>query len=232
MKYNFLNNPTFDSSKIKDFTKFLFVFDGAYAYSPKRFNAYLKSHKEKSPISSKITKIIDTEKRRVSYTPLLDMLFNSHYKDTHLIFYFAQTSIKDAKRLAAQIQNEHDNFEVSILGYSWGGDASMRFAKHLQNKNIKVKSMFTLDPIRRGFMFLGFRKSIKSDLAYFRKLENVEKYFNIYQKTDRFALPLIHLRGNRVEGADLNLNLSDIDSRASHVNLHSFQEVKSLLSNN
>jgi methionine salvage enolase-phosphatase E1 len=110
MKYNFLNNPTFDSSKIKDFTKFLFVFDGAYAYSPKRFNAYLKSNNEKSPISSKVTKVIDAEKRRVSYTPVLDMLFTSELKDSHLIFYFAQTSIKDAKRLTAQIQKAHNSY--------------------------------------------------------------------------------------------------------------------------
>lgn len=208
--------------------KLLFVFDGAYAYSPKRFKAYKDHFPNIKNLSNSIKAEIDLEKQRVSYTPLLDMIFETEIPVTHSIYYYPQGSIKKAKETIKFIPLT--NTSIDIIGYSWGGDAAIRFIRYLKVKNISVNKVYTLDPIRRGSMFLGFTKSIKGNLDYFKKETNVSKHFNIYQKTDKYSLPLIHLRGNKVLGADYNFNLSEKYLDASHVNLHLFDEVKGFLS--
>lgn len=207
--------------------KLLFVFDGAYAYSPKRYKAYQKYYPELQSIPKELKEKIDREKIRVSYTPLLDMIFKTDLPSSHEIYYYAQTSIKGAKKVIELSYTS--NSSIDIIGYSWGGDAAMRFIRYLKTKNIKVNKVHTLDPIRRGLFFVGFINSVNGNSKYFTKEENVLKHYNIYQKTDRYSLPLIHLRGNYIDRADFNLNLSELDKSASHVNLHLFDEVNNFL---
>ncbi len=226
--YFLLNTYFEDSCTIKTMNKsLLFLFDGAYAYSPKRYNAYQSNHKDLSQIPSHVLSKINIERKRVSYTPFLDLVYSSKYPKTHTIIYSAQTSIKKSLKAIDSLKETKD-FQIDVAGYSWGADAAMRFIRKLKRRGIKVNKVLTLDPVRRGLFFTGFIKSINGNTDYFRKEENVQLHHNIYQKTDKFSLPLIHIRGNLVHGADLNINLSEQSKQASHTNLHKFRDVQEL----
>lgn len=226
---DFLNKKTCDYFLERNLPNLTLIFDGAYAYSPKRFNAYVKFVKKNKPIPLEVQKIIDREKARVSYTPLLDMVFNSKYKSTSYLLYYPQTTIRKAKRMLCALKNEKKQVQINLIGYSWGGSAVMRLLKFSEKNGVFIKNVYTLDPIKRGTFFLGFQESINNNSKYFYKPKNVMNFKNIYQKTDIFSLPLIHLRGNEVLGADYNFNLSSKYPNASHVNLHTFEEVQNLL---
>lgn len=206
----------------------LFIFDGAYAYSPKRFKVYKEYSENFSRIPENIKRKLAFEKKVVSYPPILDLVFKSTFPKTHEIIYSSQIAINKSIKKINKIININD-YKIDIVGYSWGCDASMRFIRYLKEKGIKVNKVFTLDPIRRGPFFAGFIKSINSNDSYFTKESNVSKHFNIYQKTDRFSLPLMHLRGNSIDKADYNFNLSKLYNHASHTNLHTFIEVQEFL---
>lgn len=218
---NELNDSTFEDLKSTD--EYLFVFDGAYAYGPKRFAALETSRKSGQAPGIKTQVIIDKEKSSRSATPVLDIIYQEDLPKNLRIFYFSQVSIIKAKKMIAKIVKFNPAAPISILGYSWGGDAAQRLINWTFKKGIKIKSVYTIDPIRRGFMWLGFIKSIKSNSLYFKKRSNVGLFYNVYQKSDHFCLPLIHLRGNFVKDADININLSIENPLTNHIDIETFK---------
>lgn len=80
---------------------------------------------------------------------------------------------------------------IILIGFSWGGTTAMNVVKKLEDLDIEVELVFTIDPVPRavvrdGIMGAGFTKS-----------SNVKTHINFYQ---RIAFP----KGQSVANADVN----------------------------
>lgn len=214
--------PSLESIKDKD--QLIFNFEGAGGYSPKGLELEkfmskidakgtydLKNKCLAAGISEQCEKVIKkTWGETVIAFPLGMDMMKPYLKDESTQFmYYSQKHVGKSFKCIESLLEEAKLTKtelpaLKVMGYSWGGNAAMKFVKKLGKKfpDLPIKSMFTVDPVRKG---VGVLKNLfgNKDSKYFTKQKNVEHHINIYQKSDRISFGA-GIKGNKVQGADDN----------------------------
>ncbi len=243
------------NNELKSKKEIIFAFDGAMAYYPLNFelNKFFNHNKnvtekekreKKDDIFREVynSKQYRMEKKKKAPSPLRSLLFLSLKEpipSSKEILYYSYHHLGKAYQCMKSIHKNNPTIEFKLIGYSWGGDAVQRMIKKMEKDDIHVKSAMTIDPVRKGLLGFGALKNIftRKNSKFFKKNHHVERYYNLYQKTDSKTLPLIKIFGNSVNEADVNINLSDecffsqkrfegdfsnlleLPERATHINL-------------
>lgn len=193
-----------------------FIFDGGGVYSDKvlnleiakreLFQGYNQDEQEiLAPIFKSYKEISFEAKKSGSYT-IRFLIKNDFVKDMQQLIYLSHKDLRFAKRCISKNKLK----SIKIIANSWGGDTAHKFSKHLNKKNIFIKSSFFIDPVRKGFLSTGALKNIftKKNSSFFYKTSNTNKLYNFYQKSDDGSLGLVKVHGNSIKSADKNINLS------------------------
>ena len=243
--------PSLD--EIKNQKQIVFNFEGTGGYAPKGF--YMDQFITRSELSGKwelkeACKSIGVEEKckelleediseTVLALPLSRKLMIPFHKDErNTLLYYSHTHLKHSMRCLTGLidQSRNENIDlppIKIMGYSWGGNTAMKFAKKLNKKypDTKIAKLFTVDPVRKG---LGVLRNLlgSKNSKFFKKESNTNKHYNIYQKTDKTSM-LVGIKGNSVKGVDEEINYVSTTSEHSasyaHIDVPESKEAKSLM---
>lgn len=213
--------PEFD--EIKDKSHLIIMFDGGGAYRPKLFefrkslselkvperHSYLYRTGYQQQIYHEI--LIKEDNKKFADFSLLASMQDVQVTEDQLVLYYSHDMVKKAYRCFESMIKLNPKLNVNLIGYSFGGDSVIRFAKKMKKNNQEIDQIMTIDPVRKG---LGSIKNITSnkDVSFFKKPINAKKHYNYYQKRDKGSLNLtaikINIKGNIVQDADLNLEIN------------------------
>mgnify|MGYP002622724665 FL=1 len=120
--------------------------------------------------------------------------------------YYRQDGGEEALRCIEKLYEKNPNVEIKLVGHSYGGYAAMELATKLEELNIPVKSVLSIDPVPR---LLNINLELK-------KSSNVDNYYNVYQRQDDSSIfeKNFGIRGLKVENADEEELVTDM--RISH----------------
>lgn len=147
----------------------------------------------------------------------------------------AMACAKEIKRNLDLVRVYSDEERVEskwiALGYSNGGAQSIDFQNDVENYNIEMDLVITVDPIVQTLIFPvhGFKDMIG------KRNPKTKRFLNLYQNTDIDTLPLVSLRGKPVEDADINMLLDSASGlnrygSYNHMYITTLPKVKSIIS--
>lgn len=236
---------------IKDKKELVFGFEGAGGYSPKsfNFNRFLNQNNiephqyhrlcQRNGWSAceKIDNQIKDEFESTAPTGveylLKDYVGKTQHSDKEFLYY-SRNGRKQAMECLLSLKekfelNENEFPSIKITGYSWGGHEAQEMVRKLEKLGLPVKSIFTIDPVRKGVGVVKNLFTRADNKRYFAKRDNVQQQFNIYQKADRKSLKLFGIKGNRVQGADEEVRGLDMN-RYGHLEIPRTIEAIDLMS--
>ena len=211
-----------DLSAIESTDEYIIAIDGANSYTPiefelSRLNSIKASKDEKlfDKLDFKnkaLSKLISKEQDKKSFSPMTQLLLNSKtkLKAKQESLYFSHANPNMAYRCIKEIKEKKPNIKIKIMAYSWGGNSAQKVINKLERDQVNIESVLLIDPVRKGFLGTGVIKNITGtkDSGFFKKNSNVKKLTSVYQKTNTKALAFIAIRGNPVDGADRNIDLT------------------------
>lgn len=235
---------------LSDKKEIIFIFEGYKSYSPKVevFWKFLKSHNFDGPnefikhCSEMNIELCLSLREEVAYeihgsgrAGALS-LARPYFNDQSKFFkYYGQGHFKEAKSCLRSLIKESGikNVklpDVKIMGYSYGGNTAQKLSKEIDtNKNIEIKAVFTIDPVRKGPGVLKNLLTKANANRFFTKSKNVEAYFNIYQKSNKNGLGLSGIKGNKINGTNSKNIKIDRFEKHAHGLMIDIQESKDLM---
>ncbi len=94
--------------------------------------------------------------------------------DVGALTVFHSRARSSARKEILKALAENPNARLVLFGWSWGGASSVKLARDLDKRGIKVHTLFLIDPVTLG-------RWLSNDIP-----ENVENFFNYYQTAYMF----------------------------------------------
>ncbi len=124
------------------------------------------------------------------------------------LFYYSKRGEKEAASCAQTLSKSNSELRLKVIAYSMGSEAAMRFARLLAQSKQPIEEVQSMDPVGRNVNWVTGVITTE-DNALFEVPSNVARWFNFFQKQDRYSLlntswAHLGIRGSRVIGANLN----------------------------